>query len=62
MFTKKKIKRLRGVYFRAERKKNEQFGRKMNQDMSTKLFWKGVNKVMGERWRIAVEQGMERES
>ena len=45
--TMKKRERLKGVYIRAKMEVNEQFERKMNQDVNgnIKLFWKKVNKT-----------------
>ena len=62
-FTRKKRKMLKDAYIRAKKEVNEQFGRKMNQDVdgNRKFFWKmskaNEGKVgrMKDRWRVAVE-------
>ena len=47
---KRKIKR---CIYESKNKLNEQFGRKMNEDVNAnkKLFWKEVSNVKGGRWR-----------
>ena len=41
----------------SKRKVNEQFGKKMNEDMNVnrKLFWKQVSNAKGAKWRVAAE-------
>ena len=45
--TQKRRERLKGVYIRAKRKVNEQFGRNMDVNGNRKLFWKEVRYVKG---------------
>ena len=49
---KRKVKKF---IYQTKKKVNEQFGRKMNEDLNgnRKLFWKEVSNE--ERWRVAVE-------
>ena len=45
--TNRKRKRLKGCIYQSKKEVQEQFGRKMNQDVNgnRKLFWKEVSKV-----------------
>ena len=51
--TKRKIER----FYQSKKEVQEQFGRKMNQDVNgnIKLFWKEVSKANEERCRVAAE-------
>ena len=52
--TKKRRERLKGVYIRAKKKANEQFERKMNEDVNgnNKLFWKEVSNAKGRGGKL----------
>ena len=58
-FTKKKRVRLKGVYSRAKKEVNEQFGRKTNQDVdgNRKLLWKEMSKVNKEKEESIADKG-----
>ena len=48
---KQNIKRIKRCIYQSKKKVNEQFERKMNQDVNgnRKLFWKEVSKVNGRK-------------
>ena len=55
---KRKFKR---CIIQNKKKVNEQFGRKMNEDVNgnRKLFWKEVNNAKRGKWRVAARERME---
>ena len=59
--TKKRREMLKCVYIRARKKVNEEFGRKMNEDVNgnSKLFWKEVSNAEGGKVEICNRIRME---